>query len=308
STDFKCDDCRKQFSTKYNFVRHLKIHTSIKENKFVQYAIKILIGKTNSTDISLKCIIEIPVKHPPNTVHPPPAKKSVLQKDKKEEEGNVITVEAIKFQVDVQLMVNSTGAAGSRIIFLVSVSKSVNRVCQINPEEFTNSANNCKYPPEPFFVGNVSADSMSSSWQNILLINDRPVNFKIDTGAQANIISKKLLDDIYRSGVKAELARMVKAGVIEKVTEPTDRVSPLVIVVSKNGSLRVCLDPQYLNRAIKRPQYNLPTFEDITSKLAGSKYFSVLVAVSAFWQISLDKDSSRFCTFSSPFGRFKFLG
>ncbi|GBO21498.1 hypothetical protein AVEN_175147-1 [Araneus ventricosus] len=124
-----------------------------------------------------------------------------MQKDKKVAEENVITVEAITFQVDVQLMVNSAGATGSRIIFLVSVSKSVNRVCQNNPEEFTNSANSCKYPPEPFFVGNVSADSMSSSWQDILLINDRPVNFKIDTGAQANIISKKLLDDIYRSGV-----------------------------------------------------------------------------------------------------------
>ncbi|GBO25704.1 hypothetical protein AVEN_236732-1 [Araneus ventricosus] len=72
--------------------------------------------------------------------------------------------------------------------------------------------------------------------------------------------------------LKAELDRMVKAGVIEKVTEPTDWVSPLVIVQKKNGALRVRLDPQNLNRAIKRPQYNLPTFEDITSKLVGAKY------------------------------------
>ncbi|GBM38548.1 Transposon Tf2-9 polyprotein [Araneus ventricosus] len=107
--------------------------------------------------------------------------------------------------------------------------------------------------------------------------------------------------------LKAELDRMVKAGVIEKGTEPTDWANPLVIVQKKNGALRACLDPQNLNRAIKRPQYNLPTFEDITSKLAGDKYFSVLDAVSAFWQISLDEESSHLCTFSSPFGRFKFL-
>ncbi|GBN78449.1 hypothetical protein AVEN_119238-1 [Araneus ventricosus] len=62
----------------------------------------------------------------------------------------------------------------------VCKSKSVSRVCQNKPEEFTNSANSCKYPPEHFFVGDVSADSMSSSWQAILLINDRPVNFKIE--------------------------------------------------------------------------------------------------------------------------------
>ncbi|GBN09345.1 hypothetical protein AVEN_156307-1 [Araneus ventricosus] len=58
---------------------------------------------------------------------------------------------------------------------------------------------------------------------------------------------------------------MVKAEVIEKVTKPTDWISPLVIVQKKNGALRVCLDPQNLNKAIKRPQYNLPTFEDITT-------------------------------------------
>ncbi|GBM61326.1 hypothetical protein AVEN_9595-1 [Araneus ventricosus] len=82
----------------------------------------------------------------------------------------------------------------------VCKSKSDNRVCQNNAVELTNSANSCKYPPEQFFIGNVSADSMSS-WQAILLINDRPVNFKIDAGTRANIISKKLLNDIYGSRV-----------------------------------------------------------------------------------------------------------
>ncbi|GBN94699.1 hypothetical protein AVEN_270896-1 [Araneus ventricosus] len=89
--------------------------------------------------------------------------------------------------------------------------------------------------------------------------------------------------------LKAELDRMVKAGVIEKVTEPTVWVSPLVIVQKKNGALRVCLDPQNLTRAIKRPQYNLPTFEDITSKLAGAKYFSVLDAVPVFCKFRLTR-------------------
>ncbi|GBN78451.1 Retrovirus-related Pol polyprotein from transposon 17.6 [Araneus ventricosus] len=63
---------------------------------------------------------------------------------------------------------------------------------------------------------------------------------------------------------------MVKAGIIEKVTEPTDCVSPLVIVQKKNGALRLCLDPQNLIRVIKRPQYNLPTIEDITSHTLSS--------------------------------------
>ncbi|GBM14559.1 hypothetical protein AVEN_34974-1 [Araneus ventricosus] len=58
------------------------------------------------------------------------------------------------------------------------------------------------YRAEQFLVGAINADSMSTTWQVILLINDRPVNFKIDAGAQAYIISKKLLADIFGSGVK----------------------------------------------------------------------------------------------------------
>ncbi|GBL80739.1 hypothetical protein AVEN_139716-1 [Araneus ventricosus] len=65
--------------------------------------------------------------------------------------------------------------------------------------------------------------------------------------------------------------------------------------------------PQNLNRAINRPQYNLHKYEDITSKLGGANYSCVLDAVTAFWQISLDEESSRLCTFSSPFLRLKFL-
>ncbi|GBN67781.1 hypothetical protein AVEN_254998-1 [Araneus ventricosus] len=62
---------------------------------------------------------------------------------------------------------------------------------------------------------------MSSSWQAILLINDKSVNFKIDTGAQENIISKKLLNDIFGSGVKVRQtsglnASADKLGLIKK--------------------------------------------------------------------------------------------
>ncbi|GBN94349.1 Uncharacterized protein K02A2.6 [Araneus ventricosus] len=225
--------------------------------------------------------------------------------------------------------------------------KSVNRVCQNNPEEFTNSANSCKYPPEQFFVSTIflvtknsyqpilgltaSADKLGlikkcdnvnsvnccKSISNLLCkynqvfegLGNLPGKDRItlcENSVPVVSVTRKVAFSLPEP-LKAELDRMVKAGVIKKVTELTDWVSPLVIVQKKNGAFRVCLDPQNLNRAIKRPQYNLPTFEDITSKLAGAKYFSVLDAVSAFWQISLDEDSSHFCTFSSPFGKFKFL-
>ena len=44
----------------------------------------------------------------------------------------------------------------------------------------------------------------------------------------------------------------------------------------RTGKLRVCLDPKDLNKVIKRPHYPLPTLDDITAKLAGACYFSVM--------------------------------
>ena len=107
--------------------------------------------------------------------------------------------------------------------------------------------------------------------------------------------------------LKNELNRMEKLGVISKVTEPTEWVNSLVIVTKPNGDLRVCLDPRNLNKAVKREHYKLITREEIMSKFANSKVFSKFDASSGFWQMKLDENSSDYCCFNSPFGRYKFL-
>ena len=48
--------------------------------------------------------------------------------------------------------------------------------------------------------------------------------------------------------LKAELERMKQLDVIEKIGEPTDWVSSLVIVEKPNGQIRLCLDPRDLNK------------------------------------------------------------
>ena len=70
--------------------------------------------------------------------------------------------------------------------------------------------------------------------------------------------------------LKAELERMCKLDVIEKVDEPTDWVSSMVIVEKGNGQLRICLDPRDLNSAIKRHHCPMPTVDEVLSKLGGA--------------------------------------
>ena len=107
--------------------------------------------------------------------------------------------------------------------------------------------------------------------------------------------------------LKAELERMEAMGVITKIHEPTEWVNSFVPVTKPNGKLRVCLDPRHLNKAIKREHFKLPTRDEVTSQFANAKMFSKLDASNGFWQMKLEDGSTNFCTFNTPFGRYKYL-
>ena len=68
---------------------------------------------------------------------------------------------------------------------------------------------------------------------------------------------------------------MVKQGIIVPVDEPTDWVNSLVVWEKPNGSLRICLDPKDLNKAIKREHYPVPTVEMVTNRLQDATVFPI---------------------------------
>ena len=108
--------------------------------------------------------------------------------------------------------------------------------------------------------------------------------------------------------VKAASDEMFDQGAIVPVDHTTDWVNAMVTVVKKNpDKLRISMEPRPLNKAIRREHYYLPTIEQITTRLSGTKYFSTLYARSGFWQIPLDGESSLLTTFSTVFGRYSFI-
>ena len=58
-----------------------------------------------------------------------------------------------------------------------------------------------------------------------------------------------------------KLDEFMEQGIIIPVEEPMDWVSSLTYSWEANGKLRVCLDPQDVNKAIKRDHYKTPTVE-----------------------------------------------
>ena len=104
--------------------------------------------------------------------------------------------------------------------------------------------------------------------------------------------------------VKAELDRMEATGVIKKVDVPTQWVNSMVCVEKKNGSVRICLDPRDLNKAVLREHHKIPTLEDIAFRFSGMKHFTILDMKHGYWHICLSEKSSLLTTFNTPFGRY----
>ena len=106
---------------------------------------------------------------------------------------------------------------------------------------------------------------------------------------------------------KSELEKMIKLGVITKVTEPTDWVNSMVLVEKGQWKLRVCLDTTNLNKCIQRPHYPMRSLDDILPTLAGAKFFTKLDARVGYWAVKLSEEASYLTCFSTIFGRYRYL-
>ncbi len=108
-----------------------------------------------------------------------------------------------------------------------------------------------------------------------------------------------------KAKMKTKLDELEQNGIIKKVTTPTDWISSTV-AVQKGEKLRLCIDPKDLNKAIKRPRYQIPTVDEILPGMAKAKIFSVFDAKDGFFQIKLDEESSYLTMFWTPFGRYRY--
>ena len=150
-------------------------------------------------------------------------------------------------------------------------------------------------------------DEVSQKVKTIGLMKTSPVKIELRPDAEPYCLyTARNVPFPMMDAVKKELDRMVASNVIRPVTTPSEWCAPMVPVPKSNGQVRICVDLQRLNKAVKREHLVLPTLDDIAPNLAGSSVFSSLDAESGFWQIPLEKDSQELTTFISPFGRFCF--
>ena len=129
----------------------------------------------------------------------------------------------------------------------------------------------------------------------------------VDPNVPSRIDAPRRTPIAMKDKIKAELDSMTEQNIISRIEEPTDWVSSLTCVTKRDGSVRVCLDPRQLNKALIRPYHQAQTVEELNHKFANANFFSKLDAKAGYWSIKLDVESQKLTTFQTPFGRYCYL-
>ena len=127
------------------------------------------------------------------------------------------------------------------------------------------------------------------------------VHLDVKPGAILVVCSPHHVPHAVQPKLKEELDRMLKLGVIRKldISEASDWVHALVIVIKPNGKLHVCLDPRTFSSVLWHNIHNAKTFIDIISKVKGFKHVSKIDVDSGFWTLALDPSSQLLTTFDT---------
>jgi hypothetical protein len=74
-------------------------------------------------------------------------------------------------------------------------------------------------------------------------------------------------------------------------------LSPIIVVLNKNGKLKICIDFKKLNAATKKDPYPLPFTNEVLNIIARYETYSFLDGYSGYHQISIASDNIYKTTF-----------
>ena len=94
-------------------------------------------------------------------------------------------------------------------------------------------------------------------------------------------------------------------GLIRPSTSPWG--APVLLVKKKDGTLRLCVDYQKLNRVTVKNKYPLPRIEDLFDQLNGVCYFSKIDLRSGYHQLRVRDSDILKTAFHTRYGHFEFV-
>ncbi|VDI25706.1 Hypothetical predicted protein [Mytilus galloprovincialis] len=110
-----------------------------------------------------------------------------------------------------------------------------------------------------------------------------------------------------RDKLGKKLDELLDLDIIEHVNEPSQWVSPVVVVPKRSGDdIRLCVDMRQANTAVKRVRHPIPTIDELLQDMNSSKVFSKLDVTWAYHQIELKPESREITTFVTHKGLFRY--
>ena len=129
---------------------------------------------------------------------------------------------------------------------------------------------------------------------------------KVETKVHPKFYKPRTVPFMLRDMVESELLRLEKEGIIAPV-KFSKWAAPIVPVVKKNGTVRICGDFKVtVNKALLTESYPLPRVDEVLSTLAGGKYFSKLDMSNAYLQLPLSDESKQYVVINTHRGLFQY--
>jgi hypothetical protein len=86
--------------------------------------------------------------------------------------------------------------------------------------------------------------------------------------------------------IKRQIQELLQKGHIQPSSSPCG--SPDLLVQRKDGTWRLCIDYQALNRITVRNRYLIPQIDDLLDQLKGAKYFSKIDLKSRYHHVPIE--------------------
>lgn len=160
----------------------------------------------------------------------------------------------------------------------------------------------------------VKAVGVSNNWQQqfpevftgLGKIKNRQIKLKIDPEVKPIVQPVRRPPFGLRKKVEKKIEQLLDADIIEKVEEPSEWVSPVVIVPKPNDEVRVCVDMRRVNEAVMRERHPIPTVDETLQEMTESTVFSKIDLKEAYHQLELHPDSRPITTFVTHCGLFRY--
>ena len=105
--------------------------------------------------------------------------------------------------------------------------------------------------------------------------------------------------------INRQIQELLQKGHIKLISSPCE--SSIILVQKKDGTWRICIDYQVLNKLTVQNRYPIPQIDDLLDELKGARYFSKIDLKSSYHQVLIEPSDVWKTTFKSNEAFFEWL-